>query len=82
MMIYGKWNSTLLRKVINVMDKHKISNKAYHELKMTLTSGFNPPMNQIKDEKKVMSQEIPFTKHPSVSLRNFALMFHFVELFN
>ena len=64
----GKWNNTLLREIINVMDKHKISHTAYHELKMTLPQGFNPPINQIKSEKKKMLHEIPFTRHPSVSL--------------
>ena len=49
----GKWNSSFLRQIINVMDKHKISHTAYHELKMTLPAGFNPPINQIKVENEL-----------------------------
>ena len=61
----GNYRKSYLRSIIYVMDKHKISHEAYHETRM-VTNGYMPPIHIIKREKKDMSEEIEYIKHPTV----------------
>ena len=61
------------RKLITVMDQHRISHKAYHELKKATEGNVIPAISQIKKEKSKMSSEIPFTTHREVNF-NFTLV--------
>ena len=53
------------RKVVSMMDQFKISQKGYHEFRKMFAPTI-PPINQIKQERLIMSGEIPYIKHPSV----------------
>ena len=55
-----------IRKVIYVMDLHTIAYPGYHELHM-LSHGILPPLNQIKQQKKEMSEQLSFYVVPGVS---------------
>ena len=55
-----------IRKVIYVMDLHTIAYPGYHELHM-LSHGILPPLNQIKQQKKEMSEHLNFYVVPGVS---------------
>ena len=61
----GNYRKSYLRSIIYVMDKHKISHEAYHETRM-VTNGYMPPIHIIKKQKKDMSEEIDYIKHPTV----------------
>ena len=62
----GNWRIRHIRKIINVMDKFRISHEAYHELRMSSKSKL-PPIGQIVKEKIIMSECLPYEKHPTVS---------------
>ena len=66
----GNWRKRHIRSIINVMDKFRISHEAYHELKMVSKSQL-PPIGKIAREKKIMSEELPYLKHPTVNTRDF-----------
>ena len=53
------------RKVAHVMDLHKISEKAYHELRMSC-KGILPPLSNVRKERLLMSSEIPYIVSPTV----------------
>ena len=61
----GNFTQRHIRKAVMVTDNYRISNDAYHEIRSEL-SGHMPPVGQLKQEKAVMSEEIPYQKHPSV----------------
>ena len=63
----GEWKQYHLRKIIYVMDSFRISHEAYHELRL-VSKGHLPPIGRISKEKQDMSEEIPYEKHPRVSL--------------
>ena len=54
------------------MDKFQISHEAYHELRMVSKNQL-PPVRKIATEKKLMSEEIPYMKHPTVNALNLLL---------
>ena len=55
-----------IRKVIYIMDSHTVSCPAYHELHI-LSDGVLPPLNQIKSQKKEMTEKLNFYVVPGVS---------------
>ena len=61
----GKWKKEHIRRLIHVMDCFRISNETYHEIRM-VSKGHLPPIGQMRKEKKIMSQELPYIKHPKV----------------
>ena len=61
----GNWQQRHKRSIINVMDSYHISHEAYHELRHA-GKGHFPPLYQIRNEKRLMSAEIPYIKHPTV----------------
>ena len=61
----GTWNKVHIRRIIHIMDSFKISNEAYHEMRMTSKS-ILPSISRIKKEKAIMSKEISYTAHPTV----------------
>ena len=63
----GNWQRNHMRCIIHVMDCFRISHEAYHELWM-VCKGHLLPLWRIASEKKVMSEQIPYIKHPSVSV--------------
>ena len=62
----GNFTTKHVRKAVLVTDSFRISNDAYHEIRTEL-SGHMPPVGQVKHQKAVMSEEIPYKKHPTVS---------------
>ena len=66
------------RTMITVMDKHRVSHKAYHAIRKA-GKGNWPSLNLIKKEKSTMSKEIPFTTDDKVTLEksNFFSIAHF-----
>ena len=62
----GHWRKIHLRRLIHVLDSYRISHEGYHELRM-VSKGHLPPISKITREKTIMSEEIPYTKHPTVS---------------
>ena len=69
----GNWKQVHIRKLVHVLDSFRISQKAYHELRM-VSKGHMPPLRRLIFEKKKMSQEIPYEKHPEVS--EIFILFH------
>ena len=63
-----KYTSRHKKKIVTVMDKHRLSHAAYNELKQT-SQGELPPINQIKQEKRKMSNRIEIIRHEMVSKR-------------
>ena len=63
----GTWHKQHIRRMIHVMDTFRISNEGYHELRM-VSKGQLPPIGQIRKEKKIMSQQLPYIKHPKVNI--------------
>ena len=61
----GNWKQIHIRRLIHVMDCFRISHDAYHEIRM-VSEGHLPPIGRITAEKQVMSDEIPYVKHPTV----------------
>ena len=55
------------------MDCFRISHEAYHELCM-VSKGHLPPLGRLSKEKKIMSEEIPYEKHPKVGI--IVIVFH------
>ena len=74
----GKFTQRHKRSVGHVMDLHKISEKAYHELRLSC-KGILPPLCQVRKERLLMSSEIPYFVNPTVrfSLFFFLLFFFF-----
>ena len=66
---HGKFSCHHKRNVAHVMDLHKISEKAYHELRLSC-KGLLPPLSQVRRERLLMSSEIPYIVNPSVSYLN------------
>ena len=62
----GTFTKKHIRKAVMVTDNFRISNDAYHEIRSEL-SGHMPPVGRLKVEKAVMSEGIPYEKHPTVS---------------
>ena len=62
----GNWQSSHKRNIINVMDSYRISHEAYHELRHA-GKGHFPPLHHIIKENNIMSDVIPYVKHPTVS---------------
>ena len=60
-------NKRKRRGVVSLMDKFQLSQRGYHEIRYLLTKSA-PPINQIRQERVIMSCEIPYIKHPDVSL--------------
>ena len=73
----GNWQKKHKRKIVAVMDSYHISHKAYHELRLA-GKGHFPPLHHIIQEKKLMSDIIPYIKHPTVS----NLLFVFILMGN
>ena len=63
----GKFTQRHKRRVGHVMDVHKISEKAYHELRLSC-KGILPPLSQVRRERLLMSSEIPYIVNPTVSV--------------
>ena len=61
----GNWQKRHKRSIIHVMDSYRISHEAYHELRHAGKDHL-PPLYQIRNEKILMSDEIPYIRHPSV----------------
>ena len=55
----GKFTPTHLKKAVYVCDKFRISQEAYHELRMEL-KGHYPPIWLVKRMKNIMSARIPY----------------------
>ena len=55
------------RFVVSLMDEFKLSQRGYHEFRH-LISKEAPPIHHIKQERVVMSNQIPYIKHPTVSI--------------
>ena len=65
----GKWKIEHVRRLVHVLDCFRISHEAYHEIRM-VSKGHLPPIWRLADQKKIMSEQIPYMKHPNVSLNN------------
>ena len=63
----GDWQKEHKRAIIHVLDTYHISHEAYHELRHAGKNHF-PPLHHIIKEKIVMSDQIPYSKHDSVSI--------------
>ena len=61
----GSWNPVHLKRIVHVMDIFKISQLAYHELRMTSRS-ILPPINRILKIKANMSEAIQPLHHRTV----------------
>ena len=61
----GTWNPVHLKRIVLILDMYKISQKAYHELRMTSRS-ILPPINRILAAKKKMSDTIKPLHHRTV----------------
>ena len=64
----GNWQKKHIRKLIHVLDSFRISHEGYHELRM-VSKGHLPPIWRLMVEKKYMSEEIPYIKHPKVGFK-------------
>ena len=62
----GKFTSRHLKKAVYVCDKYRISQEAYHELRMEL-KGHYPPIYLVKLQKNIMSQRIVYFPHDTVN---------------
>ena len=62
----GKISQRHKRCVAHVMDYHKISERAYHELRLSC-KGVLPPLSNVRKERLLMSAEIPYVVNPTVS---------------
>ena len=62
----GKMSKRHVRSICYVMDKFKIAQNAYHELRMSC-NGLLPTLCSIRKERLQMSQEIPYILDPYVS---------------
>ena len=63
----GQWRKIHICRLIHVLDTFRISHEGYHELRM-VSKGHLPPMWRLAKEKVIMSEEIPYIKHPSVRM--------------
>ena len=72
----GNFTKAHIRKAVLVTDAFRISNDAYHEIRTEL-AGHMPPIGKVKFEKGVMSEEIPYQKHPTVSFYQFIILTNF-----
>ena len=66
---HGKWLKKHIRRIIFVLDSFRISHEGYHELRM-VSKGHLPPIWRISKEKTIMSETIPYIKHPQVRFMN------------
>ena len=62
-----KYSDKHIRKVVSVLDENRISQKAYQQLK-NVCKGHMPTLNQIKDQKFLMSIQLPLYSHTEVGL--------------
>ena len=62
---HANWRNDYLRRIIHVMDCFRVSQEAYHEIRM-VSKGHLPPLSRLVKEKKVMSEEIPYVKFENV----------------
>ena len=62
----GKFTKRHLQKAVYVCDKYRISQEAYHELRMELR-GHYPPIWIVKLQKNIMSQRIVYFPHDTVN---------------
>ena len=74
----GNFTKNHIRKAVLVTDNFRISNDAYHEIRSEL-AGHLPPLGQVKQEKYVMSEEIPYTKHATVSTFFSTIMYNMTK---
>ena len=63
----GNWEKQHIRRLVHVLDTFRISHEAYHEIRM-VSKGHLPPINKLRKEKKIMSEELPYVKIENVSL--------------
>ena len=61
----GNWKRSHIRSLIHVLDSFRISQEAYHELRM-VSKGHLPPIHRLCMEKGKMSDEISYEKIPNV----------------
>ena len=61
----GRWRKIHIRRLIHVLDSFRISHSGYHELRM-VSKGHLPPMWRLAKEKQIMSEKLPYMKHPTV----------------
>ena len=61
----GNWRKEHLRKLVHVLDAFRVSHEAYHELCM-VSKGHLPPISRLAKERRLMSEEIPYSKYPNV----------------
>ena len=73
----GNWQRNHKRSIIHILDTFRISHQAYHELRHAGKNHF-PPLHHIIKEKIVMSDEIPYTKHDTVSINYTSVINKFV----
>ena len=57
-----KYSASHIRSIVSVLDEHRISHKAYQHLK-NACQGHMPSLNEIKDQKHLMSIQLPLTTH-------------------
>ena len=62
----GQWQVKHMRRLVHVLDCFRISHEAYHEIRM-VSKGHLPPIWRLAVQKKIMSDQIPYIKHPTVS---------------
>ena len=70
----GKISQRHIRKTVHVIDKYKIPQHAYHELRMSC-KGILPSISTLSKERLLMSSEIPYVINPDVSALYFYLNF-------
>ena len=63
----GNWKIQHVRRLVHVLDCFRISHEAYHELRM-VSKGHLPPIRRLSVQKKIMSEQIDYIKHPTVSI--------------
>ena len=61
----GTLNKSHVQKIVHVMDCFRISHEAYHEIR-TVSKGHLPLICKVCSEKKLMSEQLPYIKHPRV----------------
>ena len=61
----GKISQRHIRRTVHVIDKYKIPQNAYHELRMSC-KGILPSISTLSKERLLMSSEIPYVVNPEV----------------
>ena len=72
--VEGNWQKNHKRSIIHILDTFHISHQAHHELRHAGKNHF-PPLHHIIKEKIVMSDQMPYTKHDTVSI-NYTSVIH------